>query len=138
MKRFLIWSACVLVILIAVAILAFTLSPWPSVALITYAFAKGARASEAALEKHVPSGIVARRDVAYGSGKNETFDLYLSTGRKRASSNNRLGAWWRIRSRKQKWHRQLHEDPGRTRLHDDRRRIFEGLWNNLSTSPSRR
>ncbi|MGB9476429.1 MAG: alpha/beta hydrolase [Candidatus Udaeobacter sp.] len=76
MKRFLIWSACVLVILIAVAILAFTLSPWPSVALITYAFAKGARASEAALEKHVPSGIVARRDVAYGSGKNETFDLY--------------------------------------------------------------
>lgn len=76
MKRFLLWSAGILVILIVVGIVAFTLSPWPSVALITYAFAKGARVSEAALEKHVPSSIVARRDVAYGREKNETFDLY--------------------------------------------------------------
>jgi acetyl esterase len=76
MKRFLLWSVGILVILIVVGILAFTLSPWPSVALITYAFAKGARVSEAALEKHVPSGIVARSDIPYGRGKNETLDLY--------------------------------------------------------------
>ena len=76
MKRLLLWSAGILVILVVVGIVAFTLSPWPSVALITYAFAKGARVSEAALEKHVPSGIVSHQNVAYGSGKNEIFDLY--------------------------------------------------------------
>jgi len=76
MKRFLLWCTGALVILIVIAVLAFTLTPWPAVALITYTFAKGARASQAALEKHVPSGIVVQRDVAYGNGKNETFDLY--------------------------------------------------------------
>jgi acetyl esterase/lipase len=76
MKRLLVWSAGILVILIVGGLLAFTFSPWPSVVLITYGFARGARVSEAALEKHVPSGIVARCDIPYGSGKNETFDLY--------------------------------------------------------------
>ena len=76
MKRFLLWSVGTLVIVIVIVVLAFILTPWPAVALITYAFAKGARVSEAALEKHVPSGIVVQRDIAYGEGKNETFDLY--------------------------------------------------------------
>jgi len=76
MKRFLLWSVGVLVVLIVVVVLAFRFSPWPSVAIITYAFSKGDRASEAALEKHVPSGIISRRDIAYGDAKDEMFDLY--------------------------------------------------------------
>jgi acetyl esterase len=76
MKRFLLWSTGVLIIVIAAVIPAFRLSPWPSVAIITYAFSKGDRASEAALEKHVPAGIVARRDIAYGNAKDKIFDLY--------------------------------------------------------------
>jgi acetyl esterase len=63
-----------------VVILTFKLSPWPSVAIINYAFSKGDKASEAALEKHVPAGIVSRRDIAYGSGKDELFDLYYKEG----------------------------------------------------------
>jgi acetyl esterase/lipase len=80
MKRFLLWFVGTLIIGIVAVVLAFTLTPWPSVALIRYAFAKGARVSEAALEKHVPPGIVAQRDIAYGNGKNETFDLYYPQG----------------------------------------------------------
>lgn len=76
MKRFVLWSAGILSLLIIVVILAFRLTPWPSVALITYFFAKGARVSEAALEKHLPIGIVTRRDIAYGNGRDEIFDLY--------------------------------------------------------------
>jgi acetyl esterase/lipase len=80
MKRFLFWSAGALVFVVVVGVLAFTLTPWPSVALITYAFARGARISEIALEKHVPTGILAQRDVAYGSGRDETLDLYYQQG----------------------------------------------------------
>lgn len=76
MKRFLLWSAGILVILIAGVVLAFRCSPWPSVAIIAYAFSKADKASEAALEKHVPAGIISRRDIAYGDAKDEIFDLY--------------------------------------------------------------
>ncbi|HXZ79645.1 MAG TPA: alpha/beta hydrolase [Terriglobales bacterium] len=79
-KRFLLWSAGILIVLIVIAILAFRLSPWPSVVLIRHVFSNGDRASEAALEKHVPAGIVTRRDLAYGDGKDEVFDLYYPEG----------------------------------------------------------
>jgi acetyl esterase len=66
---------CLLVATLA-GFLAFRLSPWPSVALIAYAFSDGDRASEAALAKHVPAGILARTDLRYGPGSDEIFDVY--------------------------------------------------------------
>ncbi|MGR8932748.1 MAG: alpha/beta hydrolase [Gammaproteobacteria bacterium] len=59
---------------------AFKLSPWPSVAVFSYLFSKGDQASEAALEKHVPSGIVTRRTLAYGDGPDEVFDVNYPEG----------------------------------------------------------
>src|SRR5260370_39950556 len=82
MKRFLLWSAGIFVVLAIAVILAFRLSPWPSVAIITYMFSKGDQASEAALVKHVPAGIVSQRDIAYGGAKDEVFDLYYQQGTK--------------------------------------------------------
>lgn len=78
MKRFFLWSAGILLFLIVVAFLAFNLSPWPGVAFINYLFSKGGKASNAAVERHVPAGIVTRRDIAYGSGRDEVLDLYYS------------------------------------------------------------
>lgn len=76
-KRVLIWGLAVLAVLVVATVLAFRLSPWPSVAIIQYAFSEGDRASEAALEKHVPPGIITRRNLPYGDGRNEVFDLNL-------------------------------------------------------------
>jgi acetyl esterase len=76
MKRVLHWSAAVLLALIITIVLAFLFSPWPSVAVINYRFSLGDQASEAALAKHVPAGIVARRDIPYGAAKDEILDVY--------------------------------------------------------------
>lgn len=80
MKRFLIWSTSILLALIVAIVLACRFTPWPSVAIISYVFSRGDRASEAALEKHVPAGIAVQRDVVYGSGKDELLDLYYPAG----------------------------------------------------------
>jgi len=80
MQRFILWPGGVLLALIALVIFVMRLSPWPSVAVISYFFSKGDQASEAALKKHVPAGIVCRRDIAYGGGPNEAFDLYYLEG----------------------------------------------------------
>jgi acetyl esterase/lipase len=80
MQPFILLSGGVLLVLIAIVILAIRLSPWPSVAIISYFFSKGDQASDAGLEKHVPAGIVSRRDIAYGGGTDETFDLYYPEG----------------------------------------------------------
>lgn len=76
MKRFVLGSAGVL----AVVLLVVTISPWPAVAVVRYAFSKGDAASEAALAKHVPPGVTSRLDLAYGQGKDEVFDLYYPEG----------------------------------------------------------
>lgn len=65
-----------LVLVVAVMFLAFRFSPWPSVAIIAYAFSGSDRASEAALARHVPRGIATRRNLRYGRGSDEVFDLY--------------------------------------------------------------
>lgn len=62
--------------LVVVVALAFWLSPWPSVAVITYMFSGADQASEQALEKHVPAGIEARYDLPYGPHRDEVFDLF--------------------------------------------------------------
>lgn len=76
MKRVLLWVLGVFLALVAGLALAFRFSPWPSVAVIQYMFSRGDHASEAALAKHVPAGVVTRNDMPYGSGRDEVFDLY--------------------------------------------------------------
>ncbi len=88
-KRILIWVLGTIVVLIVAIVLAFRLTPWPSVAIIQHAFSHGDQASEAALEKHVPDKIVPRRDLTYGKGPDEIFDITIPrtpTGRCRRSS----------------------------------------------------
>jgi acetyl esterase len=74
-KRALIWVLGVVVVLVTAIFIAFRSSPWPSVAITQYAFSRGDRASQAALEKHVPMNVVTRRDLAYGDGRDEKFDI---------------------------------------------------------------
>ncbi|QSA97049.1 alpha/beta hydrolase [Methylococcus sp. EFPC2] len=80
MKRLVLWFTGIVVVLTVAGVLAFKLSPWPSVAVFAYLFSKGDQASEAALEKHVPAGIVARRGLAYGESRDEIFDVYYRQG----------------------------------------------------------
>lgn len=80
MKRFLAWTGGVLVALVVIVVLAFRLSPWPSVAIIQYMFAGGDAASEQRLARHVPAGIVTRADIAYGAGPSERLDVFSREG----------------------------------------------------------
>lgn len=80
MMRFLRWAIAILVALVVIVVLAFRLSPWPSVAIIEYAFSKGDAASEARLAKHVPPGVTSRLDISYGSGFDERLDVYRMEG----------------------------------------------------------
>lgn len=75
-KRILLWSVALLAALGVALALAFVLTPWPSVALIQLAFARGDRAAMDALEKHVPANVATRADLAYGDGPDERFDLH--------------------------------------------------------------
>jgi len=80
MKRVIVGVASVLVVGVAAIVVSVRLSPWPSLAIITSFLSYGDRASDAALEKRVPPGIVARPDIAYGSSKDEVLDLYYREG----------------------------------------------------------
>lgn len=80
MKRFFLWLAGIVIVLAGVVVLAFQLSPWPAVLVIAKILAKNDTSSEAALEKHVPAGIATRRNLAYGAGRDEIFDVYYSEG----------------------------------------------------------
>lgn len=80
MKRLLLWASGLVALLAAVAALAFQLSPWPSAFLISRMFAGADLASEAALAKHVPAGIHERRDLAYGPGSDDRFDVFRPAG----------------------------------------------------------
>jgi Esterase/lipase len=79
-KRVLLWLLGIVVVLAVAVLLAFQLSPWPSVAIIQQLFSRGDQASEAALEKHVPADIVSRTDIAYGDGRDEIFDVNVPQG----------------------------------------------------------
>ncbi len=76
MRRFLLWTGGIVAVLGVGIFLAFWLSPWPMVTLISLAFAGGDAASEAALAKHVPAGLAEWRNLAYGSGTAERFDVF--------------------------------------------------------------
>lgn len=77
MNRVAVYLAAILLVAVIGVVLAFRFSPWPSAAIIRYEFAKNDRASEAALEKHVPPGITTLRDIAYGDGADEKLDAYF-------------------------------------------------------------
>jgi acetyl esterase/lipase len=79
-KRIFLWSLAIIVVFVVAIVLAFRFTPWPSVAIIQQAFSRGDQASEAALEKHVPDNIVTRRDIAYGEGPDEIFDVNYPEG----------------------------------------------------------
>lgn len=70
-----IWVIGIVLVLAVAVVLAFRFSPWPSVAIIQYAFSRGDQASEERLARHVPAGIVSRTDLHYGPGADEVFDL---------------------------------------------------------------
>jgi acetyl esterase/lipase len=80
MRRVLLRIAGALVALAIVVVLAFRLSPWPSVAIIEWVFAGNDAKSEAALARHVPPGIVTLSDVAYGAARDERADVFYGDG----------------------------------------------------------
>ena len=80
MKRVLVGVARVLVVVATAGALSLTLSPWPSLAVITSFLSYGDRKSDAALEKLVPDGIAAQRDISYGKAKDEVLDIYYRDG----------------------------------------------------------
>lgn len=68
MKRLILWSAGILAVSVLAVILAFKLSPWPSVAIFSYLFSKGDQASEVALAKYVPADVVTHPRLAGNRG----------------------------------------------------------------------
>ena len=80
MRRFLLRLVVAVAVLVAIVVAAFRLSPWPSAAIIAYAFSRGGQAAETALDKHVPPGIITRRNLSYGAGKDEVFDVNYPEG----------------------------------------------------------
>ncbi|HUK32369.1 MAG TPA: alpha/beta hydrolase [Vicinamibacterales bacterium] len=80
MKRVVIGVLGTVVALTAAVIFSVRLSPWPSLAIVTYFLSFGDRASDAALESRVPAGIVSQLDIPYGSVKDEVFDVYHRAG----------------------------------------------------------
>ena len=71
------WIGGTLLALATATVVAFVVSPWPSVLLIGMAFAGNDAASENALERHVPPSLTVHNDLAYGDGPDELLDLVL-------------------------------------------------------------
>lgn len=63
-------------LLIVAVYAAHVVSPWPTVWLIRYVFAKGAERASASAEPFVPAGVIVDLDVRYGSGPGEIFDVF--------------------------------------------------------------
>ena len=59
---------------------AFVLSPWPSALLTRLAFGYGAAKADAALARHVPTGIREQLDIRYGAAEEARLDVYLPEG----------------------------------------------------------
>jgi acetyl esterase len=73
--------AAVLLALVALIYAAFQASPWPGALLIRAVFDIGAARTSAALEKHVPAGIVARLDRVYDPADPDArLDVYHPDG----------------------------------------------------------
>ncbi|MHA6299425.1 alpha/beta hydrolase [Devosia sp. CAU 1758] len=75
LRRMLTWTFAIVVLSLCLITVAFVVSPWPSVLILSLAFAGNDAASEAALEKFVPPNVVTVRNMAYGTGVEERFDI---------------------------------------------------------------
>ena len=65
LAKALIFLAIAVILTASVVYIAFQASPWPSALLVRYAFSKGGAEIARALEKHVPPGVAAIRDLSY-------------------------------------------------------------------------
>lgn len=81
MKRAVVAAVATVAALLAIGLLAWTLSPWPKSLLIRAAFEAEASRTAAALWAHVPEGIDARHDMAYDPDDPDALlDLYRPAG----------------------------------------------------------
>lgn len=77
LKKILIRTLVVLLILTAISFIAFKVSPYPKALLIRYAFDKGGIETNKALEKYVPKGIVSKLNIVYdATDQDAKLDLY--------------------------------------------------------------
>lgn len=80
MKRFLVWTGVVLLLLAIAGYAAFRFSPWPSALLIRWTFDRDALAAAEAMEKHLPAGVTAQLDLVYDPGDGDArLDIFLPT-----------------------------------------------------------
>ena len=76
MKRILLWTVGVLLAAVVIALIAFRASPWPAAWVIATLWGREGERLSTALARHVPSNVSSRRDLAYGPGEDERFDLH--------------------------------------------------------------
>ena len=77
LRRVLPWIMGTTAFPVVAVLVAFQISPWPSVIIYRYVFSKGGAAMNHALAKHVPPGITATLGERYGSDdRDATFDIF--------------------------------------------------------------
>jgi acetyl esterase/lipase len=89
------WSVGTMSGLIIVTMLAFQLSPWPSIILVRIAFDHGSRQTLAALEKHAPNTpITVLSDQQYKQGnKRALLDVYIPKSAEQANTALPVVVW---------------------------------------------
>jgi acetyl esterase/lipase len=77
LKKFLAYILIVLLSITLIGFIAFKVSPYPSALLIRSAFNKGGVESNNALEKYVPKGVIAKKNIIYDTADNDAkLDMY--------------------------------------------------------------
>jgi acetyl esterase len=80
MRRWLLWLAGLIAVVIASVMLASQVSPWPSALVYRRLMDDGGVKMHRALEKHVPGGVTSRRNLRYDSeDPDATYDLFHPT-----------------------------------------------------------
>lgn len=74
-----------LAVLVGVVVMAFAVSPWPSVYVIRTIFDSGAASASEKLVRYLPADIAAREGLRYGPGADERFDIFMPAGAKPGS-----------------------------------------------------
>ncbi len=77
MARLLVWLVAAVTGLVAAVFIAFMVSPEPGVWVISRIFARGDARTIERTAPFVPPGVIARQDIAYGTGADERLDLFL-------------------------------------------------------------
>jgi acetyl esterase/lipase len=76
-----VWPVAIIGGLVAVAVVAFTVSPWPGALVIRKVFTDGAVKVAAIMEDYVPDGVASVLDVQYGTGDSfTTLDVFYPEG----------------------------------------------------------